>query len=59
MVGILRSVYDRKTGKCQSREIVEVLDMSDSEFYEPMVEIEAKYFMEKFTKERREKNVQN
>ena len=33
--------------------------MSDSEFYEPMVEIEAKYFMEKFTKERREKNVQN
>lgn len=59
MVGVLRSTYDRKTGKCLSREIIEVLDMTDKEFYAPIVEIEAKSIMEKLAQERKEKNVQN
>ncbi|WP_202117381.1 hypothetical protein [Clostridium chromiireducens] len=39
MVGVLQSVYDRKTGKCLSREIVEILDMTDEEYYAPLVKI--------------------
>ena len=39
MVGVLQSVYDRKTGECLSREIVEILDMTDEEYYAPLIKI--------------------
>ncbi|GMM62761.1 hypothetical protein [Clostridium butyricum] len=39
MVGILRTIYDRKTGEIRSKEIIEVLDMTEDEYYEPLVKI--------------------
>ena len=39
MIGILRTVYDRKTGQVKSQEIVEELDMTEDEYYEPLVKI--------------------
>ena len=57
MVGVLRSTYDRKTGKCLSREIVEVLDMTDKEYYAPLIEIEAECMLEKLAERRREAQV--
>lgn len=38
-VGIRRTIYDRKTGKKKSSEIVEILNMSDDEYYLPLVEM--------------------
>ena len=31
MVGVLRTVYDRKTGEKKSQEIIEELDMTEDE----------------------------
>ena len=39
MIGILRTVYDRKTGQIKKQEIVEELDMTEDEYYEPLVKI--------------------
>lgn len=39
MIGVLRTVYDRKTGQVKSQEIVEELDMTEDEYYQPLVEI--------------------
>nr|WP_321026339.1 hypothetical protein [Clostridium neonatale] len=39
MIGILRTVYDRKTGQVKSQEIVEELDMTEDEYYKPLVKI--------------------
>jgi len=47
MVGVLESRYDRKTGKCLGRKIVEILDMTDKEYYAPLIEIEAECMLEK------------
>ena len=39
MIGVLRTVYDRKTGQIKKQEIVEQLDMTEDEYYKPLVEI--------------------
>lgn len=39
MVGVLRTVYDRKTGEKKSQEIIEELDMTEDEYYAPLVKI--------------------
>lgn len=39
MVGVLRTVYDRKTGQVKRQEIIEELDMTEDEYYQPLVEI--------------------
>lgn len=47
MVGVLQSVYDRRTGECLSREIVEIVDMTDEEYYAPLVKILSKDLLNK------------
>lgn len=39
MIGVLRSVYDRKTGECLGREIIEVLGMTEEDYYKPLIKI--------------------
>lgn len=39
MIGVLRTVHDRKTGEIKSQEIIEELDMTEDEYYRPLVEI--------------------
>lgn len=50
MVGILRTVYDRKTGEKKSQEIVEILDMTEDEYYAPLVEILGNDIINKMSK---------
>lgn len=40
MIGVLRSVYDRKTGKCISKEMVEELDITEAEYFKIIIEVE-------------------
>lgn len=39
MIGVLRTVHDRKTGEIRSQEIIEELAMTEDEYYRPLVEI--------------------
>lgn len=39
MYVLIRTTYDRKTGKQLKSEIVREVDISDDEYYKPLVEI--------------------
>lgn len=47
MIAVLRSTFSRETGKCISREVVEKLNMSEDEYYKPLVEVLGKEIVNK------------
>ena len=53
MVGVLRSVYDRKTGKCLSREIVEELDITEADYFKTIIEVEGDCILKKLAEKRK------
>lgn len=54
MIGVLESVYDRKTGECLSNQIVEILDMTEEKYFAPLVEIEGKCLLKKLANKYKE-----
>ena len=52
MIGVLRTVHDRKTGEIISKEIIETLDMTEEEYYRPLVEIEGQAILKKIEEEK-------
>lgn len=49
MVCVVESEFDRKTGNLVNQKVVEEISMSDEEYVKPLAQIEAKYFMKKFS----------
>ena len=52
MIGVLRTVHDRKTGEIISKKIIETLDMTEEEYYRPLVEIEGQAILKKIKEEK-------
>lgn len=57
MFALVKTTYDRKTGKMIKTEVIEEVDMSEDEYYRPLVEILTPRIMKEFKNEEASKNV--
>lgn len=48
MFAVVKTTYDRKTGEMIKSEVIEKIEMSEDEYYRPLVEIFAERIMREF-----------